>query len=201
MVTGFMQLLHKNYSGKLDPTADKYIGFAVDGAKRMQRLIEDLLAYSRVGTKAREPEPIPAGDLVRLALSNLSVAIEESKAQIKVKPLPTVSADGPQLVQVFQNLIGNAIKFRKGEGPTIEVNACRDGDAWLFSVKDNGIGFSPEFDEKVFMIFQRLHTKDKYPGTGIGLAICKKIVERHHGRIWAESTPGQGSTFYFTLPA
>jgi hypothetical protein len=201
MVTGFMQLLSHKYTGKLDAQADTYINFAVDGAKRMQQLIDDLLAFSRVGSKAREPAPTDAAQLVQTALANLRVAIDETKAQINLGPLPTVLADGPQLVLVFQNLIGNAIKFRGSEAPIIEVSARRDGEAWLFSVKDNGIGFSPEFHEKVFMIFQRLHTKDKYPGTGIGLAICKKIVERHHGRIWADSTPGQGSTFFFTLPA
>ncbi len=201
MVTGFMQLLNRNYGGKLDATADKYIGYAVDGAKRMQQLIEDLLAYSRVGSKARDLVPTDAGGLVQAALSNLSVAIEEAKAQITVGAMPSVLADGPQIVQVFQNLIGNAIKFRGDQPPIIDVSACRDGDMWLFAVKDNGIGFSPEFHDKVFMIFQRLHTKDKYPGTGIGLAVCKKIIERHHGQIWAESTLGHGSTFYFTLPA
>jgi light-regulated signal transduction histidine kinase (bacteriophytochrome) len=167
----------------------------------MQQLIDDLLAYSRVGSKAREPVPTDAAQLVQTAQANLRVAIDETKAQIDIGPLPTINADGPQLVLVFQNLIGNAIKFRGSEPPSIEVSARRDGDAWLFSVKDNGIGFSPEFHEKVFMLFQRLHTKDKYPGTGIGLAICKKIIERHHGRIWVDSIPGHGSTFFFTLPA
>ncbi len=201
MVTGFMQLLHHKYTGKLDPQADTYINFAVDGARRMQQLIDDLLAFSRVGSKARELVPTDAAQLVQAALANLRVAIDESKAQINVGPLPTIPADGPQLVLVFQNLIGNALKFRGSESPIIEISACPDRDAWLFSIKDNGIGFSPEFHEKIFMLFQRLHTKDKYPGTGIGLAICKKIIERHHGRIWADSTPGHGSTFYFTLPA
>ena len=201
MVTGFMQLLEKEYRGKLDSQADEYIRYAADGAKRMQQLIDDLLAYSRVGSKARNLAPTATEQVLNEALANLRVRIGESEAEIVRGPLPTVLADGPQLVQVFQNLISNAIKFRGKDTPKISVEARRDGASWVFSVKDNGIGIEPEFQEKVFMIFKRLHTKEKYPGTGIGLAVCKKIVERHRGRIWVESGPGQGSTFCFSLPA
>jgi PAS domain S-box-containing protein len=201
MVTGFMQLFEKQYKGALDATADKYISYAVDGAKRMQRLIDDLLAYSRVGSKGKQLVPTDLGVVVRQAMANLHVSVEESQAQITCGDLPTLRADEMQLGQVFQNLLGNAIKFRGDAPPQIRVEACPAGPHWLFSVKDNGIGLAPEYYDKVFVIFQRLHTKEKYAGTGIGLAICKKIIERHGGRIWVESREGQGATFYFTLPA
>jgi light-regulated signal transduction histidine kinase (bacteriophytochrome) len=201
MVTGFMQLFEQKYAGKIDAAADRYIHYAVDGAKRMKRLIEDLLAYSRVGARAREVAPVDSGEVLRGVLAGLGPSIEEGRAQVASGELPTVRADATQLGQVFQNLIGNAIKFHGDQPPKIRVEARRDGDRWVFSVADNGIGIAPEFREKVFVIFQRLHTREKYPGTGIGLAICKKIVERHGGRIWVESKAGQGSTFYFTLPA
>lgn len=201
MVAGFMQLLEQKYQGKLDPAGEQYIHFAVDGAKRMQRLIEDLLAYSRVSARGRELTPTDSGQALQHALANLQMSIEQSQARITHGELPIVLADGSQLAQVFQNLIGNAIKFHGDQPPAVHVEARRDGNWWLFSVQDNGIGIAPEFGEKVFMIFQRLHAKDKYPGTGIGLAICKKIIDRHGGRIWVESALGQGATFYFTLPA
>ncbi len=201
MVVGFMQLLQKKYQGRLDATAEQYIHFATDGAARMQKLIEDLLAYSRVGSKAREPEPADAEELLNKALANLSASILESRAEIERSPLPTIRADGPQMIQLFQNLVGNAIKFRGDRPPVIRIGARREGGFWIFSISDNGIGIAPEFHDKVFMIFQRLHARDKYPGTGIGLAICKKIVDRQGGRIWVESEVGGGSTFYFSIPA
>jgi PAS domain S-box-containing protein len=201
MVTGFMGLFQQKYQGQIDESADKYIHFAVDGAKRMQRLIEDLLTYSRVGSKGKEPAPTDAGEVVRGVLAGLGPSIEESKAEVSVGELPTVKADATQLAQVFQNLIANAVKFRGDGAPKIRVEARRGAEHWVFSVADNGIGIDPEFAPKVFVIFQRLHTKEKYPGTGIGLAICKKIVERHGGRIWVESQPGRGATFYFTIPS
>jgi light-regulated signal transduction histidine kinase (bacteriophytochrome) len=201
MVTGFMGLLEQKYQGKIDETAGKYIHYAVDGARRMQRLIEDLLVYSRVGSKGKDLVPTDTGEVLRGVLGLLRPSIEETGAQITAGELPTVRADASQLGQVFQNLIGNAIKFRGDRPPKIHVDARREAGLWVFSVADNGIGIDPEFAQKVFVIFQRLHTKEKYPGTGIGLAICKKIVERHGGRIWVESKDRQGSTFCFTIPA
>ncbi|MGA2264772.1 MAG: ATP-binding protein [Acidobacteriota bacterium] len=200
MVTAFMQLLEQKYQGKLDATGNQYIHYAVDGAKRMQQLINDLLAYARLGTRTAGQAPVDSGRAFRQALSMLQLSIEESKAQVTAGNLPVVRADEPQLARVFQNLIGNAIKFRSAQPLRIHIDARREDDFWLFSVTDNGIGIDPEYHEKVFMIFQQLHTKEKYPGTGIGLAICRKMVDRHGGRIWVESTVGQGSTFYFTFP-
>ena len=167
----------------------------------MQRMIEDLLAYSRIGTRGKPFEPTDLEGVLNQAFTNLKVAVEESKAVITHEPLPTVMADATQMVQLFQNLISNAIKFRRDEPPHIHISAQRKGDDWVFSVKDNGIGISPEFKDRLFQIFQREYAASKYPGTGIGLAICKRIAERHSGRIWVESEVGKGSTFYFTLPA
>jgi two-component system, chemotaxis family, sensor kinase Cph1 len=200
MVTGFMQLLQKKYGDHLDAEADEFIEYAVEGAKRMQTLIGDLLAYARVGTRGCELVPTDAGATLHEALDNLRLTIEETGAQITYGKLPVVRADGTQLLQLFQNLIGNAMKFRSAEPPKVHVEAHRKGDHWLVSVRDNGIGFDPEFRDRIFLIFQRLHTRQEYSGTGIGLAICKKIVERHGGRIWVESRPGEGTVFYFTLP-
>jgi PAS domain S-box-containing protein len=203
MVTGFMGLFEKKYAGTLDAAGEQYIRYAVDGANRMQWLIDDLLSYSRVGSKGGKPVATDADKALERALANLHASIEESGARITSGPLPVVVADGAQLTQLFQNLVGNAIKFRtpdNGGAPAIDIQARPDEDYWLFSVKDNGIGIDPEFKDRIFVIFQRLHTKDKYAGTGIGLAICKKIVDGHGGRIWVESALGQGSTFYFTLP-
>jgi PAS domain S-box-containing protein len=199
MVTSYVQLLARRYKGKLDGEADEFIGFAVDGATRMQQLINDLLTYSRVGTKGREFEPIDCEIILGQAFENLQIAIEEKKAIVTHDPLPTILADNVQLGQLFQNLIGNAIKFQGPEPPHVHVSASRNENGWIFSVRDNGIGIAPEYAERIFVIFQRLHTREKYPGTGIGLAVCKKIVERHGGRIWVESQPGKGATFYFTL--
>jgi light-regulated signal transduction histidine kinase (bacteriophytochrome) len=200
MVTSFVQLLQHRYQGKLDKNADEFISYAVDGASHMQRLINDLLKYSRVGTHGKNLEPTNFNIVISHALSNLSKTIKENDAIINIDHLPTIPADYTQLVQLFQNLISNAIKYHSKKKPEILVKAINKGDFWLFSVRDNGIGIDKEYIDKIFIIFQRLYNKSRYPGTGIGLSICKKIVERHGGRIWVESKPGQGSTFYFTIP-
>jgi PAS domain S-box-containing protein len=202
MVASYLQLLERRYAGKLDQDADDFIAYAVDGATRMHMLINDLLAYSRVSTRAQPFEPAVCSDILQHALSNLSIAIEEREATITYDDLPTLEGDATQLTQVFQNLIGNAIKFhRVGVPPCIHVSVERQNADWRFSISDNGIGIAPEHTERIFLIFQRLHAREEYPGTGIGLAVCKKIVERHGGRIWVTSEPGKGSTFYFTVPA
>jgi PAS domain S-box-containing protein len=200
MVVSYLQLLERRYRGNLDPTADEFIAYAVDGAARMQTLIRDLLGYSRIGTQARPFERMDATVSLNAAIANLEVAITECNATITHDPLPEVMADRSQLVQLFQNLIGNAIKFRAQNPPRVHIGAERVNDRWQFSVRDNGIGIEPQYSERVFVIFQRLHRRADYSGTGIGLAICKKIVERHGGTLWIDSEPGQGSTFYFTLP-
>jgi Na+/proline symporter/signal transduction histidine kinase len=200
MVASYVQLLERRYRGKLDKDADEFIGFAVDGAKRMQALINDLLAYARIGTRGKAFMPTDSEKAARAGAGNLRVAIEESGTQMIYRSLPTLRADASQLTQLFQNLFSNAIKFRSEAPPVITVSAeHRDGN-WVFSVADNGIGIDPQYSEHVFRLFQRLHTRTAYPGTGIGLALCKKIVERHGGRIWVESQLGQGSTFHFTIP-
>jgi light-regulated signal transduction histidine kinase (bacteriophytochrome) len=200
MVSSYMQLLEKKYEDKLDETAKEFIAFAVDGATRMQGLIDDLLTYSRVGTKGKLFEPTDSESVLISAQDNLKVAIEESGAIITHNPLPTVNGDASQLVQLMQNLIGNGIKFNKGVTPQINISAASKNNKWLFSVSDNGIGIDPNQQERIFQIFQRLHNRTEYSGTGVGLAVCKKIVERHGGNIWVESEPGQGSTFFFTIP-
>jgi light-regulated signal transduction histidine kinase (bacteriophytochrome) len=201
MVAAYTQLLAERYQGKLDANADKYIHYAVDGALRMQTLVQDLLAFSRVGLQGNDLKVTDCNAIVEAALKNLQAAIEQSGAQIICDQLPAVVADGSQLLQVFQNLIGNAIKFRGVQPPVIRLHAEKQVRQWVFSVADNGIGIAPEHAETVFVIFKRLHTREEYPGSGIGLAICKKIVEQHGGRIWVESLPGQGAIFKFTLPA
>ena len=201
MVTSYVQLLARRYKDKLDGDADEFIAFAVDGAIRMQRMIDDLLIYSRVGTRGKEFRPTDCEAILQQSLDNLKVSIHEKGARVTHDSLPTVMADYFQLIQLFQNLISNAIKFYGDEPPQIHVSASRNGNRWIFSVCDNGIGIAPEFTERIFILFQRLHEREKYPGTGIGLAICKKIVERHGGRIWVESEPAKGSKFYFTIPA
>jgi len=199
-VTSCVQLLQKRYEGQLDARADEFITHAVDGTKRMQTLINDLLAYSRISTHAKPFVSTDCEIVVKEALANLMVAIEESAAVVTRDALPTVNGDLTQLRQLFQNLIGNALKFR-GERPSkIHIGAALKHGEWQFSVADNGIGMEPQFFERVFMVFQRLHTRREYQGTGIGLAICKKVVERHGGRIWVESEPDQGATFHFTIP-
>jgi PAS domain S-box-containing protein len=200
-VTSYVQLLARRYEGKLDSDADEFIGFAADGAVRMWKLINDLLAYSRVGTAGKELFPTDSEVVLAQSIDDLKVAIEENGALVTHDPLPTVMADRPQLGQLFQNLIGNAIKFRGNEPPRVHISASRNGNGWTFSVRDNGIGIAAEYSERIFIIFQRLHSREKYAGTGIGLAICKKIVERHGGRIWVKSDVGKGATFYFILPA
>jgi PAS domain S-box-containing protein len=200
MVSSFTQLLAQRYKNKLDKEADEFIAYAVDGANHMQRLINDLLSYSRVGTRGKPPEPVPADAALDRALENLGIAVEESRAQIEREPLPTVTADEVQLIRVFQNLIANAIKFRGDDPPRIYIGCQARDSEWVFSIRDNGIGIDPQYLERIFIIFQRLHKRGQYPGTGIGLAICKKIILRHGGRIWVESEPGKGSTFYFSMP-
>jgi signal transduction histidine kinase len=200
MVASYTELLAQRYEDQLDDKAQSYITYAVDGAMRMQRLINDLLTYSRVNTQGRPLEPTDLHVVLGEALRNLASAIQESRAIVTNDDLPSVRVDPVQLQQVFQNLIGNAIKFRGKVFPHIHVSAREEGGEWLFSVKDNGIGINAKHADKLFVIFQRLHTKEEYPGTGIGLAVCKRIVERHGGRIWFESEPGKGSTFHFTLP-
>lgn len=199
MVISFTQLLAQRYQGKLDNEADRIIGFAVDGAKRMEELIRDLLAYSRVTIKAKPFESVNCEEFLELSINNIQILIEETNTHIHKNPLPTLLADRSQLVQVFQNLLTNAIKYRSDKPPEIEVGAEAQKDCWVFYVKDNGIGIDSRHFKRIFAIFQRLHTRQEYPGTGIGLAICQKIIDRHGGKIWVESELGQGTTFYFTI--
>jgi PAS domain S-box-containing protein len=200
MVASYTQLLARRYEGKLDADADEFIGYAVDGANRMQRLINDLLAYSGVGSNGETFEPTDYAAILDAACANLRAPIDETGAVVTHDPLPTERGDQTQLVQLFQNLVGNSIKYRNDAPPHIHVSARRQNGEWVFAVKDNGIGIDPQFSERIFTIFQRLHTQAEHPGTGVGLAISKKIVERHGGRIWVKSRPGRGSTFYFTIP-
>jgi light-regulated signal transduction histidine kinase (bacteriophytochrome) len=200
MVASYTQLLARRYKGKLGSDADEYIAFAVDGAMRMQTLIQDLLCYSQVTTKGQSLQLTHTEAVCSTAIQNLQTSIKESDASVDVGPLPDVLADAAQLTQLFQNLIGNAIKYRNGRRPEIQVAARPSGSEWVFSIQDNGIGIESQYFERIFQMFQRLHTRDGYTGTGIGLAICRKIVERHGGRIWVESQPGEGSTFLFTIP-
>ncbi|HTQ62090.1 MAG TPA: CHASE3 domain-containing protein [Candidatus Solibacter sp.] len=198
-ISSFTQLLAKRYQDKLDDKAGEFIGFAVEGCKRMQTLINDLLAFSRVGTQGKPLVPVNCDVALDRILRSLKVAIEETGTVITRDALPNVLADEGQLCQLFQNLIGNAIKFRGSAPPRVHVSAERNGTRWKLSVRDNGIGISPEHRERIFVIFQRLHTRTKYPGTGIGLAVCKKIAERHGGGIWVEPGPDGGSIFCFTI--
>jgi len=201
MIGSYTQLLERRYGDKLDQDAHEFMDFIVDGATRMKQLIEDLLAYSRVGTRGKNLRPVQAQAVLDRVLINLRGAVEQSGAVITNDPLPEVSADDTQLAQLLQNLIANAIKFRKkDQAPRIHVGLLDAGEEWRVSVADNGIGIEQAYFDRIFMVFQRLHTQDEYPGTGIGLAICRKVVERHGGRIWVESAFGEGSKFYFTLP-
>ncbi len=201
MVTSFTQLLARRYKGELDSDADEFITYIVDGATRMYRLINDLLEYARLGSQGAEFAPSDCEVILADAVSNLGSAMEENGATVTHDPLPTVMADRDQLARLFQNLLSNAIKFRAVDRPVVHVSARRNENKWLFSVKDNGIGVDPEHFDRIFLIFQRLHGKSEQSGTGVGLAICKKIVEQHGGKIWIESQAGKGSTFYFTIPA
>jgi light-regulated signal transduction histidine kinase (bacteriophytochrome) len=201
MVSNYTQLLSRRYKDKLDADANEFIAFAVDGAKRMQDLIHGLLEYARVGTRGKEFTPTPMDQVVNAALMNLSTAIADSKADINVAVLPTLACDASQLTQVFQNLVSNAIKFRRnGDRPIIRISAHRENGHWALRVADNGIGIDRKYFERIFQMFQRLHGRDEYPGTGIGLALCKKIIERHGGEMSVASDAGRGTTFSFTLP-
>jgi PAS domain S-box-containing protein len=200
MVASYTELLGKRYAGKLDQDADEFINYAVDGCKRMQGLIEDLLAYSRAGSSTAPLSEVQSEDALQEALAALQLRVEETHTTVTHDSLPRVNAVRRQLTQVFQNLIGNAIKYRGVEAPQVHISATKNGaDEWIFAVKDNGMGIDPQYFERIFVIFQRLHGRSAFEGTGIGLAICKKIVERHGGKIWVESEPGKGSTFFFSL--
>jgi PAS domain S-box-containing protein len=201
MVTSYLQLLERRYKPKLDGDALDFINYAVDGSQRMKTLITELLAYSRVSTRGRDPTPVDCNDVLAHVCQSLAVMIAETHAIVTHDNLPVIQADVTQLDQLFQNLIGNALKFHGSETPRIHVGVEQRTAEWLFSVRDNGIGIDPQYFERIFIIFQRLHSRSEFPGTGIGLAISKRIVERHGGRIWIESEPGKGSTFFFTMPA
>lgn len=198
-VTSYAQLFARKYQGNLDAQADKYINYVVEGAIRMQQLIDDLLNFSRIGTHGKDLQPIDLEIILAQVLRNLKVAVEQSQVIITHEPLPTVMGDKTQLIQLLQNLIANAIKFRQSEAPKVQIKAVKQGNKWLISISDNGIGIEAEYFERIFIIFQRLHSRSEYPGTGIGLAVCQKIIERHGGDIWVESTFGCGTTFHFTF--
>jgi PAS domain S-box-containing protein len=201
MVSSYTQLLAKRYQGRLDSDADEFIAFAVDGCNRMQGLIQDLLTYSRAGTNAKTLHETSSEIALKKALANLRITIEQSGAIVTHDLLPALTTDATQLTQVFQNLVGNAIKYHGAEAPRVHVSATKAGNnEWIFSVRDNGLGIDPQYFDRIFILFQRLHGRDEFEGTGIGLAICKKILERLGGRIWVESQPEKGSTFYFALP-
>jgi light-regulated signal transduction histidine kinase (bacteriophytochrome) len=195
-----LRLLEKRYADSLDETGHEFIHWANDGAERMHAMIQGLLTFARIGTRGHKCEPTDCEALLKRVLNDLQATIEAHDAHITHTPLPTVLADGTQLEQVFQNLISNALKFHGEAPPRICIGAQDRKGEWEFSVQDNGIGLDPKQATRIFEIFQRLHTEDEYPGTGIGLAVCKRIIERHGGRIWVQSSPGAGSTFYFTLP-
>ncbi|HRX77741.1 MAG: PAS domain S-box protein [Planctomycetaceae bacterium] len=200
MVTNFGQLLQKRMPADVDPETMEWLGFVVEGGQRMQTLIHDLLEYSEIDYQSRPYQAVKLDRVVQLVLTNLRASVRDTKAEITFGELPTVVGDKPQLVQLLQNLISNAIKFHDQPPPKIEIGAVLQGNEWLLSVRDHGIGIDPDHYDRVFEFFRRLHNRDRFPGTGIGLAICKRVVERHGGRIWVESTSGEGSTFYFTLP-
>ena len=200
-IASYVQLLSHRYREKLGGEAAEFIDFAVAGAARMQRLIEDLLAFSRVGTQQHASQPVDAEAVLRASLDDLRASIVASNAVVTHDPLPRVLADAGHIEQLFTNLVGNALKFRGTDVPRIHIDANRMGRLWQFSIADNGVGLDMKYHDRIFVIFQRLHARDKYDGTGVGLAVCKKIVERHGGRIWVDSFPGQGATFFFTLPA
>ena len=201
MIASYTQLLAKRCKGKIDQDADDFISYAVDGANRMQKLINDLLEYSRVISRGKPSEPVDCELLVRQAMENLRLTITENNAVITHSKLPVITADSSQLVQAFQNLLNNAIKFKRPDNPPqIHINVQENDEEWLISVKDNGIGIENQYFERIFVIFQRLHSRREYAGNGIGLSVCKKIIERHGGKIWIESEVGKGTTFFFTIP-
>lgn len=200
MVASYTELLAERYKGQLDDRADKYIFYAVDGAKRMQRLVADLLAFARVGSQGKTLKPVDSGAVLNEVLRVLMPRIQAAAADVQAGDMPTVLADEDQLFQLLQNLLSNALKFRSEAPPCIRISAAPEGQAWRFSVADNGIGIEPQYQERIFQMFQRLHERGRYEGSGIGLSIVKRILERHGGRIWLDSALGQGSTFYFTLP-
>jgi light-regulated signal transduction histidine kinase (bacteriophytochrome) len=199
MIVSYLQLIEQRYKGRLDKDADDFINFAVDGGTRMQGLINGLLAFSRVESRSKPREQVDTEAIIKDTLGNLEVIIAEHKADVTYDPLPSVMFDSSQLLQIFQNLIVNAIKFKGEEAPRIHVSAEKKGREWVFSVKDNGIGIDHQYKDKVFILFHRL-SGVKYGGSGVGLSVCKRIVERHGGRIWFESESGKGTTFYFTVP-
>ena len=200
MVASYVQLLNERYKDRLDGNAREFIAYAVDGATRMKQMIADLLAYSRVGKNGKEIVAVACEAALDRACADLRASITEAAAEIGHGPLPTLQGDFGQIVRLFQNLLGNAIKFRGKASPRVHVSAERNGEEWVFSVRDNGIGLDQQFADRIFMVFQRLHAREDYPGTGIGLAIARKIVEHRGGRIWVESEPGKGATFRFTVP-
>lgn len=200
MITVYLQLLSQRYSGQLDKEADEFIGYALDGATRMRQLITDLLAYAKIGRNNLFFTEVSLGKVLQQVLANLDLPIQENQVTITYDPLPTVIAEKTQMLQLFQNLLSNAIKFKSQHKPVIHISVHQDDTHWIIHVKDNGIGIDPKLSEKVFTIFQRLHTRQEYPGTGIGLAICKRIVQNHGGAIWLQSEPDAGSTFSFSLP-
>ena len=199
-IAGFVKLLEKRYKGRLDERADEYINFAIDSVARLDMLLSDLVEFSRLETKTKKFEPVSASAALERAIFDLHTAIEESYAEITYDLLPIVVANESQITRLFQNLISNSIKFRSDKKLRIHISAEKKGNEWVFSIRDNGIGIDPKFAERIFVVFQRLHTKQEYEGSGMGLALCRKIVEVHGGRIWVESELGKGSTFYFTLP-
>jgi light-regulated signal transduction histidine kinase (bacteriophytochrome) len=201
IMSSYSQLLEKRYKDKLGQDANEFIDFIVDAAKRMQKLITDLLAYSRVGKKDTAAAEEDLNPLVRKVLDGMAATLESSGGTVTSDKLPVITVHETSMMQVFQNLIGNALKFRGKAPPKVHISARKDGGEWVFSVRDNGLGIEPQYHERIFQIFQRLHSREEYSGTGIGLSICKKIVTNYGGRIWVESEYGQGSTFYFTLPA
>lgn len=200
VISNYTQLLTMRYQGQFDEDANDFAEFIVDATKRMQGLINDLLLYSRVETKGQAFKTTDCNKSVEMAVSNLALAIEENDATVTADELPVVFADSSQMLQVFQNLISNAIKFRSSERPHIQISAQKSDHCWHFTISDNGLGIDMKYADRIFVIFQRLHSREQYPGSGIGLAICKKIVERHGGMIWIESKLGQGTTFHFTVP-
>lgn len=200
MVTNYLRLVEDRYGDELDEDGTDFIEYAVDGAERMRRMINGLLTYSRVDTRGDPLEPVDTEAVVDDVLTGLQVEIEDSDAEVEVGSLPTVSADRNQLEQVFQNLVSNALKYTEGGSPRVEIDAEKRGGEWAFRVADDGIGIDPEWQDRIFEVFERLHSREEYDGTGIGLSVCQKIVERHGGDMWVESEPGDGSTFWFTIP-